>query len=180
MPKLKKMWSLFQKIFIISYCWFFGDPRYMFFCFLLMGRADDQLLTVFLDCLLPQPGLWSQYPWQNSMRHWHHDIFGCPFPLNATGRVTNFLLCVEYIFFYFLRNFFLCQDRWHGDVPPHLAQPCYVALGQALDWGLISRHVFRALSIGFLFPISSRIHWSKEWFYSCPACIVQSSTARPY
>ena len=26
---------------------------------------------------------------------------------------------------------------WHGDVPPHLAQPCYVALGRALDLGLI-------------------------------------------
>ena len=24
----------------------------------------------------------------------------------------------------------------HGDVPPHLAQPCYVALGRALIWGL--------------------------------------------
>ena len=24
----------------------------------------------------------------------------------------------------FLRNFFLCQDRLSGDVPPHLAQPC--------------------------------------------------------
>ena len=33
----------------------------------------------------------------------------------------------------FLRNFFLCQDRLSNDVPPHLAQPCYVALGLALD-----------------------------------------------
>ena len=31
-------------------------------------------------------------------------------------------------FFTFLRNFLL----WQGDVPPHLVQPCYVALGQAL------------------------------------------------
>ena len=31
----------------------------------------------------------------------------------------------------FLRNFFLCQDCWHGDLPPHLAQPCYVAQGRA-------------------------------------------------
>ena len=37
----------------------------------------------------------------------------------------------------FLRNFFLCQDHWHGDVPPHLAQPLYVALGRALDSGLM-------------------------------------------
>ena len=32
----------------------------------------------------------------------------------------------------FLRNFFLCQDHWCGDVPPRLGQPYYVALGQAL------------------------------------------------
>ena len=31
----------------------------------------------------------------------------------------------------FLRNFFLCLDRWHGDVPPHFAKPCCVTLGQA-------------------------------------------------
>ena len=36
----------------------------------------------------------------------------------------------------FLLNFFLCLDRWHGDVSPHLAQPCYVAPGRALDLGL--------------------------------------------
>ena len=36
----------------------------------------------------------------------------------------------------FIRNFFLFQDRWHSDVPSHLAQPCYVALGQALIQGL--------------------------------------------
>ena len=28
------------------------------------------------------------------------------------------------------------EDRLSGDVPSHLAQPCYVALGQALIWGL--------------------------------------------
>ena len=28
----------------------------------------------------------------------------------------------------FLLNFFLGQDRGHGDVPPHLVQPCSVAL----------------------------------------------------
>ena len=32
----------------------------------------------------------------------------------------------------FLWNFFLCQDRWHSDVPQQLAQLCYVALGWAL------------------------------------------------
>ena len=35
-----------------------------------------------------------------------------------------------------LQNFFLCQDRQSSVVPPHLAQPCYVALGRALIWGL--------------------------------------------
>ena len=34
-----------------------------------------------------------------------------------------------------LRNFFLCQDPLSGVVPPHLAQPCCVALGWALIWG---------------------------------------------
>ena len=37
----------------------------------------------------------------------------------------------------FLPKFFLCQDRCHGDVLLHLTQPCYVALGRALDSGLI-------------------------------------------
>ena len=41
-----------------------------------------------------------------------------------------------------LWNFFLCQDRWHGDMPPHLAQPCLVALGRAPDSGLVSRLVW--------------------------------------
>ena len=36
----------------------------------------------------------------------------------------------------FLRNFFLRQDWLRGDVPPDLAQPCQLALGQALIWGL--------------------------------------------
>ena len=37
----------------------------------------------------------------------------------------------------FFRNFFLCQDHWHGNVSPHLGQPCYVALGWTLDSGLM-------------------------------------------
>ena len=44
----------------------------------------------------------------------------------------------------FLWHFFLCQDRWHGDVPPHLAQPCCLDLVWAVDLGLISRHELRA------------------------------------
>ena len=33
--------------------------------------------------------------------------------------------------------FFLCQDHWHSNVSPHLAQPGYVALGWTLDSGLM-------------------------------------------
>ena len=54
---------------------------------------------------------------------WHSDSL-------LKGSLTVFLL------YAFLRNSFLCQDRCYGDVPPHLAQPCCVALGRALDWGL--------------------------------------------
>ena len=36
----------------------------------------------------------------------------------------------------FLQNFFLCQDCWHGDVPPNLAQPCSVTLGWVSYIGL--------------------------------------------
>ena len=40
----------------------------------------------------------------------------------------------------FLQNFFLCQDRLSGDVPPHLGQPCCVDLESRLVsrlvWGL--------------------------------------------
>ena len=58
----------------------------------------------------------------------------------------KFLLIVNFksldpFLFTFLRNFFLCQDCWHGDVPPHLAKPFYKALGQALELGLIYCYV---------------------------------------
>ena len=46
------------------------------------------------------------------------------------------------VFSAFLRNFFLCQDHWHGDVPLHLAQPSCVALCRALDSGLIKNSSF--------------------------------------
>ena len=42
------------------------------------------------------------------------------------NNIFNFLLAT------FLWYFFLCQDRCHGDVPPHLAQSCYVALERDL------------------------------------------------
>ena len=45
--------------------------------------------------------------------------------------LTNFTIrfLTEFFLSAFVRNFFLCQDRVHGDVPPHLAQSCYLALG---------------------------------------------------
>ena len=43
---------------------------------------------------------------------------------------------VQFFLSAFLQNFFLCQERLSGDVPPHLAQPCYVTLGRALIWCL--------------------------------------------
>ena len=46
--------------------------------------------------------------------------------------------CISFLLSAFLRNFLLCPDRWHVDVPPHLAQPFCVALGQALDLGLLN------------------------------------------
>ena len=58
-------------------------------------------------------------------------------------------------------------------MPPHLVQPYCVALGQALDLGLISRHELRALSIGFLVPKAScsRVHYSfvdmVRWCLDC-------------
>ena len=39
-------------------------------------------------------------------------------------------------YFLFFINFFLRQDHLSSDVPPHLTQPCYVAIGRALIWGL--------------------------------------------
>ena len=48
----------------------------------------------------------------------------------------------------FLWNFFLWRDGWHGGVPPHLVQPCCVALRQALDSGLISRLVWGLCQLG--------------------------------
>ena len=79
-----------------------------------------------------------------------------------------FLFFLFFIFNYsaFLRNFFLCQDRLSGDVPQHLAQPCHVALGQALIRGMCPDEL-RDLSIGF--PLSQvkyfpriQIQWGSE------------------
>ena len=55
-------------------------------------------------------------------------------PFTSNSNITGLKVLVFFLSA-FLRNFFLCQDCWHGDVCPHLAQPCYVALGWALDSG---------------------------------------------
>ena len=60
------------------------------------------------------------------------------------ARALQYCSIKEYFYFWastsitffssaFLWNFFLCLS---DDVPPHLVQPCYVALGRALIWGL--------------------------------------------
>ena len=56
------------------------------------------------------------------------------FILECIFKFLNQTLIVKFIIFFvffstILQNFFLCPDRCHGDVPPHFAQPCYVALG---------------------------------------------------
>ena len=57
------------------------------------------------------------------------------FKLCAVGIWIAFLcgnlLCI-FLLSSFLQKFSLCQDRWHGEVHPHLVQPSYVALGRAL------------------------------------------------
>ena len=52
-------------------------------------------------------------------------------------------------------------------MPPHLVQPCYVALGQALDSGLVSRLELRVLSIGFLFQKASVVGFIIVGFGLC-------------
>ena len=61
----------------------------------------------------------------------------------------NLPYCSRFLFFIFLLsafllNFFLCKDHWNGNVPRNLAQPCYVALGQALIWGLLIRKIAKS------------------------------------
>ena len=60
----------------------------------------------------------------------------------------------------FLQNLFLRQDSLSSDVPPHLAQPCYVALRRALIWdlypdwlrALMVRTLYICLVHGYLLP----------------------------
>ena len=68
--------------------------------------------------------------------------------LQETEIEVNFLC--DHFFYLPFWNFFLHQDRLSGDVPPHLAQPCYVSLGRALIWGLYPDWL-RALRICTLF-----------------------------
>ena len=46
-------------------------------------------------------------------------------------RFENLMYVIIIFLSVFLQNFFLCQDCLSRDVPSHLAQPCYVALGRA-------------------------------------------------
>ena len=62
-------------------------------------------------------------------------IFGCPI-LNFFSVWHRKNLSMLLFLSAFLWNLFLCQDHRHCYVPPHLAQPCYVAQGQALICGL--------------------------------------------
>ena len=64
----------------------------------------------------------------------------------------------------FLWHFFLCKIRWHGDVPPHLGQPCCKALEGLLIWGLYPdmRYELRAYT-------------HKISVYSCPAGCMHST-----
>ena len=55
----------------------------------------------------------------------------------------------EHIIVFIIIGVFLRQDQLSGDVPTHLAQPCCVALGQALDSGLGSRLFFYLMSPSF-------------------------------
>ena len=51
------------------------------------------------------------------------------------GDLNSIFVCKPFVYFLlssFLQKFSLCQDRWHGEVHPHLVQPSYVALGRAL------------------------------------------------
>ena len=64
----------------------------------------------------------------------------------------------------FLRNVFLCQDHWHGDVPSLLVQPCYVAL----DSGLISRLFSMALCKKKWLPFYPKpLEISTKWWGFC-------------
>ena len=55
------------------------------------------------------------------------DLYLITFILVTINIFVAFKLITDFLSA-FLQNFFLCQDRLSGDVPPHLAQPCYVSL----------------------------------------------------
>ena len=68
------------------------------------------------------------------------------------------IVCVFnfFLLYAFLRNFFLCQDLWHGDVPPHHSAPCY----------LNSDKLFLIRAINIVTP--SRI---QTWVFSLLLCL---------
>ena len=56
------------------------------------------------------------------------------------------------------------KDRWYSNVPPHLAQPCYVALGRALTRGL--NDTGWSILLGSYTPIT-QIFIILFYFYHC-------------
>ena len=72
--------------------------------------------------------------WKN-YSFWMFLPLGCP-----SYRSLMFSVLTARVFFICLPLEFLpcVSDCWHSDVPPHLAQPCNVALGRALIWGFCS------------------------------------------
>ena len=78
-------------------------------------------------------------------KNWQEQVQG----IGRIGYPATTILDLDgrFLLFAFLQNFFLRQDRLSGDVPPHLAQPCYVALGRALIWGLYPDYYFIVISI---------------------------------
>ena len=81
--------------------------------------------------------------WMNKWMNEHLFLFSIRTVMNEKSCTVK-CKCQIYHYFLlspFLRNFFLCWDHWHGDVPPHLAQPCFVALGRALIWGIYGQSV---------------------------------------
>ena len=65
----------------------------------------------------------------------------------------------EFFLSTFLPNFSLCQDRWYSDVPPHLAQPCCVALGRTRDSG----HFVHFYSLWFVLEMNLKSLFEHDW-----------------
>ena len=68
-----------------------------------------------------------QQNWAMFSFSWRHLTVTKLFTLHGC-RIDMLNIKIMLFLFPFLLNFFLGQDRGHGDVPPHLLQPCSVAL----------------------------------------------------